>query len=229
MAVASVQAPVPGRSPGEPAHLGDPLLELREEQLVRHGDGKLQALHGLGAFVSGFQLRVHPFLAEEAGAIFRDAVAAHEAHGFAHHVGAVAGVPELAGGTEHVGLRIEHGEADQRIGFQLLERGSSSRSADGLGGEPQPLDGLLPGLGQRLEGGAAGEVLLGQEPVFFFLERLELVKEPGGGKTQRGTGFAGGPDLDQALQDIFLLLEAQFIARACLARLRRRGNAGAGT
>ena len=41
---------------------------------------------------------VHPLVAEEAGAVFGDAVAAHEADGFAHHVGAVAGVPELAAG-----------------------------------------------------------------------------------------------------------------------------------
>ena len=109
MALASVQAPVPGRFAGQPAHLGDPLLELREEQLVRHGDGKLQTLHGFRAFVGGFQLRIHPFLAEEAGAILRDAVAAHEADGFAHHVRAVAGVPEFARGAKHIGQRIENG------------------------------------------------------------------------------------------------------------------------
>ncbi len=112
--------------------LGDPLLELREEQLVRHGDGELQALHGFRAFVGGFELRVHPFLAEESGAIFRDAVATHEADGFAHHVGAVAGVPELARGAEDVGQRVEQGELNQRVGFQFVSA-LQSRCADGLG------------------------------------------------------------------------------------------------
>ena len=66
MAVASVQAPVPGRSEAMRRISSNPLLELREEQLVGHRDGKLQALHGFRAFVSGFELRIHPFLAEEA-------------------------------------------------------------------------------------------------------------------------------------------------------------------
>ena len=107
MAVASVQAPVPGRSDAMRRHLGNPLPVLREEQLVGHGERELETLHGLRAFVGGFELGVHPLLAQEARAILRDAVAAHEADGFAHHVGAVAGVPELAGGAEDVGLRIE--------------------------------------------------------------------------------------------------------------------------
>ena len=64
---------------------------------------KLAALHGLGPFVGGLELRVHPLVAEEARAILGDAVAAHQADGLAHHVGAVAGVPQLAGRAEHVG------------------------------------------------------------------------------------------------------------------------------
>ena len=103
---------------GDARHLGNPLPVLREEQLVGHGERELETLHRFGAFVGGFELGVHPLLAQEARAILRDAVAAHEADGFAHHVGAVAGVPELAGGAEHVGLRIEQHELHQRIGLQ---------------------------------------------------------------------------------------------------------------
>ena len=99
---------------GDAFHFGNPLLELGEEQRVGHGDGKLQSLHRLRAFVGGFELRVHPFLAEETGAILREAVAAHEADGFAHHVRAVAGVPKLAGGAKDVGQRIELGELGER-------------------------------------------------------------------------------------------------------------------
>ena len=59
------------------AHLSDPRPVLREEQLVCHRDRELPALDGFGAFVSGFELGVHPFVTEEPGAIFRDAVATH--------------------------------------------------------------------------------------------------------------------------------------------------------
>ena len=52
---------------GDAAHLGDPLLELGQEQLVGHGDGELEALDGFGAFVGGLELGVHPFLAQEPG------------------------------------------------------------------------------------------------------------------------------------------------------------------
>jgi len=43
--------PVGGNAP----HFQNPLFELREEQLFGHRDGKLQALHGFGAFVGGFE------------------------------------------------------------------------------------------------------------------------------------------------------------------------------
>ena len=59
---------------------------------------QLAPLHGFGTFIGGFELRIHPLVAEEAGAIFGDAVAAHQADGFAHHVGAMTGVPELEAG-----------------------------------------------------------------------------------------------------------------------------------
>ena len=66
MAVASVQAPVPGRS-WRSAASPRSTPELRQEQLVGHGDGELAPLHRLGPFVGGLELRVHPLLAQEAG------------------------------------------------------------------------------------------------------------------------------------------------------------------
>ena len=105
---------------GDQAHLANPVAELRQEQLVGHGEAELAALHGFRAFVGGFELRIHPLVAQEAGAIFGDAVAAHQADGFAHHLRAVAGVPELAGGAKHVGDAIEQSVLDdQRIAGQL--------------------------------------------------------------------------------------------------------------
>ena len=67
---------------------------------------ELAALDGLGAFVGRLELGVHPLLAQEAGAVLGDAVAAHQADGLAHHGGAVAGVPQLAGRAEDVGQRV---------------------------------------------------------------------------------------------------------------------------
>jgi len=55
----------------------------------------------------------------------RDAVAAHQAHRFAHHVGPMTGVPELGRGAQHVGLGILQHKLNQRIGLQL---GSSRRT-----------------------------------------------------------------------------------------------------
>ena len=76
MALASVQAPMPGCLRGDRAQLGDPRAEQREEDLVGHGHRELAALHRLGALVGGLELGVHPFVAEEAGAVLGDAVAA---------------------------------------------------------------------------------------------------------------------------------------------------------
>ena len=126
----------------------DPGAELREEDCRGHGDGELAALHGFGAFVGGFKLRVHPLVGEEAGAILGDAVAAHEADGLAHHVGAVTGVPKLGGGTEHVGLGILEDELDERIGGEL----GAARVAGGKGEE---FDGARFEFAQGFDLGAA--------------------------------------------------------------------------
>ena len=120
MAVAERAGAGAGPVGSNPPHLGNPILELREEQLVGHGDGKLQSLHRFRSFVSRFELGIHPLLAEESRTIFRNAVTAHEADGLAHHVRAVAGVPELARRTQNVGQRIEQGKFHQRVGLQFL-------------------------------------------------------------------------------------------------------------
>jgi hypothetical protein len=78
---------------GNHAHLDDPCLELREEERIRHGDGEIAALDGFGTFVGGLELRIHPLVGEEAGAIFGDTVATHETDGFAQVDGANACVP----------------------------------------------------------------------------------------------------------------------------------------
>ena len=78
---------------GNTAHLLDPGAELGQEDLAGHGDRQLTPLHGLRPFVGRLQLRVHPLVGQEAGAILGDAVAAHQADGLAQHVGAVACIP----------------------------------------------------------------------------------------------------------------------------------------
>ena len=114
-----MQAPVPGRDDAILRISAVHARKLREEDVAGHGDGQLAALHGLGAFVGGFELRVHPLVGQEAGAVLGDAVAAHQADGLAHHVGAVAGVPELGGRAEHVGLGILQHVLHQRIGLEF--------------------------------------------------------------------------------------------------------------
>ena len=119
MAEARVQAPVPGWSEATRRISAGPGAELGQEDLAGHGHGQLAALHGFRTFVGGFQLGVHPFVGQEAGAVLGDAVAAHQAHGLAHHVGAVAGVPELGCGADHVGLGVLEDVLHQRIGLEF--------------------------------------------------------------------------------------------------------------
>ena len=54
----------------------------------------------------------------------------------------------------------------------------------------------------------------------LLFERVELVEQPRSGKAQRCGCFAGGPDIDQAMQRVFALLDALFVAeRAGLGAL----------
>ena len=76
---------------------------------------ELASLDGLGAFIGRLELRIHPFVAEESGAILGDAVAAHQTDRLPHHVGAVAGVPELGGRANDVG-RSESSTMNLTIG-----------------------------------------------------------------------------------------------------------------
>ena len=46
----------------------------------------------------------------------------------------------------------------------------------------------------------------------MFFEGIEGVEEAGGGKAERGGGFAGGPDIDEAMQGVFALLNALLVA-----------------
>ncbi len=143
-----MQAPVPGRSRGDAPHLGGPGAELGQEDLGGHGHRQLAALHGFRAFVGGFELRVHPLVAEEAGAVLGDAVAAHQADGLAQHVGAVAGIPELGGRANHVGFGVHQHVLHQRIGFQFGAAGIVFL-------EREQLDGALLALLERLHLGAS--------------------------------------------------------------------------
>ena len=104
---------------GNDAHLARPGCELRQENFAGHGYGQLAALHGLGAFICRFKLRVHPFVCQKAGTILGDAVSAHQADGLTHHVRAMAGVPQLGGRAEHVGLGVLQHKLHQRIGLKL--------------------------------------------------------------------------------------------------------------
>ena len=178
-------------------------LELRQEQVVGHGDAELAALDGFGTFVGGFELRVHPLVAEEAGAVLGDAVAAHQADGFAHHVRAVAGVPELAGGAEDVGDAIEMRQAGSS-GSQRAGRGASADA-------------------QRLrDWRCACCVGVSRASV---LQGIELVEDAGGFEAEGGAGLAGGPDVHQAVHHVLFELQAEFVARGARAgRWSRRGN-----
>ena len=125
----------------------------------------------------------------------------------------MAGVPELGGGAEDVGLGIEDEVLDERIGLErLVARGVAL--GGGLGGEGDEFERLLRDGAEGLHlRHAAGDALLGELPVLDLLERIELVEEAGGGETERGGGLARGPDVDQALQAVLLLLQAQVVAR----------------
>ena len=107
--------------PGDLPHLLDPRAELRQEDLGGHGHRQLPPLHRFRPFVGRLQLRVHPLVGQEAGAVLGDAVSAHQAHRLAHHVGAVAGVPQLGRRAQHVGLGVLQHKIHQRIGLQLRQ------------------------------------------------------------------------------------------------------------
>ena len=61
-------------------------------------------------------------------------------------------------------------------------------------------------------GAAALDAALLEDGGLLLFERVELVEEARGGKAERGGGFAGGPDIDQAVQRVFALLNALLVA-----------------
>ena len=77
----------------------------------------------------------------------------------------------------------------------------------------QKLQSLLLFLRQFLECGPAGQFLFREPLVFLLFQRIQFVKQPRGGKSQRCARFAGGPNVHQPVQRVFLLLDAQFVAR----------------
>ncbi len=79
-------------------------------------------MHGLRSLVGRFKLRIHPLAGQESRAVLGDAISAHQAHGFAHHVCAVARVPKLRRRTQHVRFRILQYKLHQRIGRELFAR-----------------------------------------------------------------------------------------------------------
>ena len=112
-----------GMCRGNPPHLGRPCAELRQKDLADViVTVKLPALHRFGSLVGRFELRVHPLAGQESRAVLGDSVSAHQAHGLAHHVGAVAGVPQLGRRAQHIGLGILQDELHQRIGRESRAR-----------------------------------------------------------------------------------------------------------
>ena len=221
-----MHAPVPGRVRCDAAHLGDPGAELGEEDLAGHGDGQLAPLHGLGTFVGGFELRVHPLVGEEAGAVFGDAVAAHQAHGFAHHVGAVAGVPQLGRGAEHVGLGVLEDEVHEGIGLEF--------SAAWIVRAKQPAVAIarLFAFAQCLlfRAAALNTAIFQDRGSSAFRSGRVRRSRRAAAKSKRCSSLAGGPHVDQAMQRIFALLDALLVAHRCRAsRLRLRGTGRAGS
>jgi hypothetical protein len=167
MAVARAQAPVPGRSLAMDAHLADPFAELRQEQLVGHGDAELAPLHGFGAFVGGFELRVHPLVSQEAGAILGDAVAAHQADGFAHHA--------ARRGRCSTACRPGRGRwppNQQRVLHQRRRRPVRAACRPGTRSRPASAPCAWPSSRR-----AAGDAARGQDLHLLLLERVQLVEQ----------------------------------------------------
>ena len=146
--------------------------------------------------------RIHPLVAEEAGAVFGDAVAAHQADGFAHHAGAVAGVPELGGGAEDVGDGIEEGELDQRVQVgRLAPLRRYSRAS--FCTWRMALNVAVPPAIPR-----AAKISF-----FCVSSGSSWSNSARGRESQRGAGFAGGPDIHQAVHHVLLSCKPELVAR----------------
>jgi len=123
------------------------------------------------------------------------------------------GVPELDGRAQHVGQRVDRNELHQLVGSQL---GVPLLVALGLrlGLERDQLAGVLGELHQRAHLRAAAlDALLLEQPVLDLLERVEHVEDARALEAQRGRALADRPDIDQAVQRILFLLDAELVAR----------------
>jgi hypothetical protein len=114
----------------------------------------------------------------------------------------MAGVPELGGRAENVGFSVHEDVLNQRIGFKLGAARIAWLEREQKDGAPFA---LLEGLDLCT---AALDALLLEDGGLVFFQRVESVEEARGGKAERGSGLAGGPDIDQAVQCVFALLDA---------------------
>ena len=176
-------------------------------------------MHRFRSLVGCFQLRVHPFVAEESRAIFRDAIPTHQTDRFAHHLCAPAGVPQLGCGAKNVGQRVQQNETQKRIGFQLRSLGVVGRQSGWQADEiRRPFRRFALQLRARSR---AGDSLSRQQFVSLALQRIEFIEGPCRRKSKRCAGLAGRPDVHQPVQRVFASLQPEFIThRSWRRRLR---------
>ena len=179
----------------------------REKNLAGHRHGKLAALHRLRPLVGRLELGVHPLVSEEARAVLGDSVSADQAHRLPHDVGAVAVSHSLQAGQRTLAWESRMRYCTSGSASSAAYR-AASRSPPAAP-ESDEIHGVLlqPAKGLHLRG-PRGDSLLGELPVLELLQRVQLVEQPGGGKTERRRRLARGPDVDQAQERVLLLLQA---------------------
>src|SRR5450432_1847752 len=94
--------------------------------------------------------------------------------------------------------------------------GGRGPGAWGPGGaaRAEKVEGLFLDLAHGFDhGAAAGDAAGGEELGLLIFQGVELVEEAGGCKAERGAGFAGGPDVHQAVHHVLFQLQAQFVTR----------------
>ena len=219
---------MPGCVPRDVAQLADPGLHLREEDRVPHRHRDLPALDRLGALVGRLELRVHPLLAEEAGAVLGDAVAAHERDGLAQHGRADAGVPELRRGAEDVGLRVEEREADDLVGSQL---GDARAPPWRRGGGPRAR--AARARSSPRASSTSSRAFMPVMPCacssafFCFSSGSSSSNRRAVAKPSERRRLARRPDLHEPVERVLALLDAELVADRAGRRLLRAAEAAA--
>ena len=117
---------------------------------------------------------------------------------------------QFAGGAKDVGDGIRQNELDQWIGGELF-RALEVAGPNGIGIMLNEFQGLRLLFRQFLQRRAAGQFLFGKPQVFLFFQRIEFIKQTRRGESKGRAGFAGGPDVHQPVQHVFLLLQAEFV------------------